>query len=277
VTELIRLTRGVWRPGTAVADLRGRCAALLSAMPTGTVIGGMTAAELHGLWLPNGPLRPIELIIRRDGTLPREMAGSRRHELRARRRAVLDDEIAWIDGLPLTSEARTWVDLAEWLTMPDLVAAGDCVLRGGPTTDDLRRAVQRSFRHRGVVRARAALPLLDARSRSRPESHMRYALVAARLPTPEVNAAIYTDHGEWLAEPDLHYPRARLALEYNGADHSEPRRMRRDITRDLDILQAGWKSITFGPSEVFGRPDILAGIVRDELRRRDPAWRRRPR
>ena len=47
--------------------------------------------------------------------------------------------------------------------------------------------------------------------------------------------AIYSDVGEWLAEPDLSYDEARLALEYNGADHAKVERMRRDITRELDV------------------------------------------
>jgi len=92
---------------------------------------------------------------------------------------------------------------------------------------------------------------------------LRYAIVNAGLPKPAVNEPIHTPTGEWLAEPDLSYDDVRLALEYNGADHAEPRRMRRDITRELDVVhRGGWQSITFGPAEVFGRPDCIPRIVR---------------
>jgi hypothetical protein len=114
-----------------------------------------------------------------------------------------------------------------------------------------------------VVRARAALPLLDGRSRSRPESHLRCAVRDAGLPAPAVNAAIHDSDGQWLAEPDLSYPQARLALEYNGALHADPQRMRRDITRGIDVVErGGWYTLTFGPAEVFGRPQQVGALVR---------------
>jgi very-short-patch-repair endonuclease len=129
--------------------------------------------------------------------------------------------------------------------------------------------VRRARGRRGVVRARAALPLLNARSRSRSESHLRYALVSSGLPEPKVNMPIYSHVGEWLAEPDLSYEEARLALEYNGADHAEVKRMRRDITREIDVVRrGGWRVEVFGPAEVFGRPDQTAAYVREIYRER---------
>ncbi|HEY2298102.1 MAG TPA: hypothetical protein VGH43_10275 [Jatrophihabitans sp.] len=86
---------------------------------------------------------------------------------------------------------------------------------------------------------------------------------------------IYTDDGEWLAEPDLHYKAARLALEYNGSDHSGVRRMRRDITREIDIDWNDWKVVVFGPNEVFRFPWRIAPYVRGQLQARDPGWWRR--
>jgi len=277
MTELIRVTRGVWRPCDAVAHLAGRCAALLDASPDGTVVAGMAAAQLHGLWLPAIDVSPIEVILRRDADVPREHAGSRRPELRGRRRNLSPDEITSVDGLAVTTEARTWLDLSEKFAVPDLVAAGDSVLRGDTTLEDLRTVIARAVHRRGVVKARAAVPFLDPRSRSRPESHLRYALVSSGLPQPAVNEAIYTPAGEWLAEPDLHYREARLALEYNGAEHAEPRRMRRDLTRDVDIQhRGGWRMVSFGPAEVFKRPDQSVAFVRELLRERACELLRRP-
>lgn len=109
--------------------------------------------------------------------------------------------------------------------------------------------------------------MLDARSRSRPESLLRHSLLDAGLPTPEVNVPIYDRNGQWLAEPDLSYDDVRLAIEYNGRDHADVMRMRRDITRGLDIEdRGGWRVVVFGPAEVFRRPDQVARWVR-QLRR----------
>jgi hypothetical protein len=102
-------------------------------------------------------------------------------------------------------------------------------------------------------------------------------MICGGLPMPEVNRPIYSADGEWLAEPDLHYKRARLALEYNGADHAAVRRMRSDITRNVSVLGGNWLSIPFGPVEVFGRPDQAASLVAHYLDERDPGWRQRRR
>jgi very-short-patch-repair endonuclease len=269
MSDVIRVSHGVWRPADAVADLAGQCAVLLSAMPPRSVIAGLAAARLHGLWLPRVNTQPIEVITPGNPRRPRELGHSRRVEVRARRRVLTDDEITVVADVPVTTVARTWCDLAERITLPDLIAAGDCSLRGRTTIADLTACVDSSAYRRGVRRARVALPLLDERSMSRPESHLRYALVAADLPYPEVNEPVYID-GEWVGVPDLHYPRARLALEYQGEEHAEIKRMRGDITRELDFEWRDWKVLEFGPREVFGRPDQVASLVRRTLQQRDP-------
>ena len=271
--DLERVTRGVWRPADQVSSLAGRAAALLQACPDGTVLAGWTAACLHGLWLPPRPEPPVEVIVHPDNPLQRQRSYSRRGELRARRQALEPDETTVVCGLPVTTEARTWLDLAPRLSPPDLVAVGDSALRGDAERAEIERLLRRARHRRGVVLARTVLPLLNERARSRPESHLRYALVSSGLPEPQVNVAIYSDDGEWLAEPDLSYDDVRLALEYNGSDHADPARMRRDITRDFDVnWRGGWRIVTVGPAEVFRRPDTIATYVRS-LRRTLP---RRP-
>jgi len=274
--ELIRVSRGLWRPPESVNDLARRCRALLAVLPPGTVIAGLAAARLHGFWLPEPRFdEPVEVITRGVGQVPRELAASERSEVHARRRRLGRPEVDLVDGIPVTCEARTWVDLAEVLPMADLVAAGDSVLRDRTSRRELELFVRDAWGRRGVVSARAALELLDERSRSRPESHLRFRLVEAGLPRPEVNHPIHDDHGQWIAEPDLHYKRARLALEYNGTDHAEPKQMRKDITRGLDVVRAGWMTLTFGPAQVFTRWDDTVSLVRTFLDARDPAWRAR--
>lgn len=276
MSELVRLARGLHRPPGAVASLAGRCAAYVDILPAGAVVGGITAARLHGLWLPQQPEGELaEFVLTRPGLRPSQFAGSRRRELRVRRRSLQAGDVVVVEGLPLISMPRSWVDLGESLSLEDVVAAGDSALRSGATPDQLADAVQVARGRRGVARARQALALLDRRSRSRPESHLRCAVVLGGLPRPEVNQAIYNDFGEWLAEPDLHYKRARLALEYNGAGHADVPRMRKDITRAIDVDKGGWKSVVFGPAEVFGRKWEIAPYVRTLLDERDPGWRRR--
>jgi hypothetical protein len=273
--DFVRLGHGLHRPAQTVEDLCDRICAYLDVLPAGTVVGGITAARLHNMWLPQpGPDERIEFILTRPGAHARELPGCRREEITTRRRALRNDEVVVTDRFPLLSPARTWVDLCEVLRLEDAVSAADSVLRGPVRREELEDAIQHARRRRGVIRARQALTLVDPRSRSRGETHLRCALVLGGLPWPEVNVAIYTEHGEWLAEPDLVYREARLALEYNGSDHGGVIRMRKDITRVLDVDRNDWKIVVFGPNEVFIHPYRIAPYVRGLLGRRDPHWRR---
>ena len=123
---------------------------------------------------------------------------------------------------------------------------------------------------RGVRRARTALALLDERSRSRPESHLRVAVSAPDLPRFAVNEPVYRQEGGWLAEPDLSLAEAGIALEYQGDVHAAIARMRKDMTRFLDMRREGWLCLAYGPAETFGRPWQIAAEARAAVRERAP-------
>jgi len=242
---------------------------VLRRLSPATVLSHRSAANLWGIWQP-----------RYDGlevSTPAGLRGSRnttsvqRVTVTAHRRILRPDERVIHLGLPATTLERTWLDLANLLALPDLIAAGDSVLRLGASAESLAAAMQRAKGARGVRRGRAVLPLLDARSRSRPESRLRAALLLAGLPRPEVNRPIFDDHHGWLAEPDLHYREARLALEYNGEEHAERGRMARDSTRLLQVQRAGWEVRTYTSVDAFKRLDEVVLDVRTLLRIRAPA------
>ena len=217
--QVARISRDVWLPAPIAAEEATRWAALLTALPAGSVLSGRTAAALHGLWLAAGG-DDVDVTVPVEGG-PRPAAPRRRGVSAHRRRLGAGDRTERA-GIPVTSLARTWLDLAGELVLPDLVAAGDSALRAAAEQVELAARVACCGPRRGVRLARRALPLLDPRSRSRPESHLRVALAAAGLPAPLVNEAVYGEHGDWLAEPDLAYPVARLAVEYQGADARRP-------------------------------------------------------
>jgi hypothetical protein len=190
--------------------------------------------------------------------------------IEAHRRRVAPADITTVHGVPTTSPARTWFDLGRALDLPAHVAVGDSVLRAGTPRDDLALMVRDGGRQRGVVQSRAALSLLDGRARSRPESHLRVAVSGLRLPF-QVNEPVHRDSGGWLAEPDLSLPQARLALEYQGSEHADVGRMRRDLTRFADLRGEGWLVLPYGPAEVFRRPWLIAAEVRAAVSTRRPS------
>ena len=90
------------------------------------------------------------------------------------------------------------------------------------------------------------------------------------MPRFEVNDPVYRDEGGWLAEPDLSLDEAKIALEYQGSDHAEVKRMRKDITRFTDMRRDGWLTLPYGPAEVFGQPWLIKPEVREIVRLRAP-------
>ena len=264
----VRLAYGVWLGAAVAEDPLARAAALLARLPAGCrpqwaqrrapprVVGA--AADRLDVTVPS-VARP-----------PASTTAPQRPEITVHRRALLPTEITTVRGLAVTALPRTFLDLAGLLDLPDLVAAGDSTLRAGATRAELAAAIERWTGHRGVVRARRALPLLDGRARSRPESRLRVALVTAGLPAPHVNQPAHDEHGGWLAEPDLSYPPARVALEFQGAEHADVGRMRRDAARHMDLHRAGWQVLYYTAADVFSRPDRAARDVREALARRAP-------
>jgi very-short-patch-repair endonuclease len=87
---------------------------------------------------------------------------------------------------------------------------------------------------------------------------------------PEVNQPIFDEHGQWPAEPDLHYKTARLAIEYNGSDHATLERMRKDATRTLDMQHADWLVRIYTAIDAFRRLDGVVADTRLILARRAP-------
>jgi very-short-patch-repair endonuclease len=243
-------------------NLVERCAAELRRSSQHRAVTVISAAQIHGMWLPPMPGASIELTAHTPDRLPPGMNRAKRGAVRAHRRRIAPSDLTVVHSIPVTSLALTWRDLAAVLPLPDLVAAGDSALQLGATMAQLIDICNRMRGRRGARAAATALSLLDPRSRSRPESHLRVALTSTGLMMFDVNVAVHTQYGEWLAEPDLSCAAAKIALEYQGADHADVKRMRKDITRAADLRRAGWLVLLFGPAEVFGRPWQIAPEVR---------------
>jgi len=269
MTTHVRLARGCYLDESEANTFAARCAAALEVCDARTFLISTTSGRLHRLWLPPG-LQEIHLATSVPSLPGRRMSRTRRPQFRGHRLQLNDCDVTQVDGLPVMTVARTWRSLAGVLALPDLVAAGDSALRLGTSVAELDEVMRRTAGHRHAVAAREALSLLDGRSRSRPESHLRVALAGPDMPRFEVNVAVGRDEGGWLAEPDLSLAGAKLALEYQGEDHGGTQRMRKDITRAKDMREQGWLVHPYGPAEVFGRPWAIRAQVRSDIQRRGP-------
>lgn len=234
-------------------------AALTGCVP-GSVVVGITAARLWGLpvppWLAEG--RPVELAV------PPGDAHARRRGVRGRRLDVPDWQAVVLDGRLVTTVARTWVDCAAMLRLPQLVAMGDAALnRDLVSAAELQRILHWAYRRRGVATARLAWPLLDGRSESTGESILRVGLLGEGVPRPVCNLDVVVD-GQWLARVDLAWPDWRIAVEYDGIVHLEDQARRKDARRRNLLLEHGWIVIT-ATADDLRRPWIIATQVRAAL------------
>ncbi|GAB2473289.1 hypothetical protein [Jatrophihabitans fulvus] len=261
--RLVRLTHGVHRSPLQASDDVGRIAALLSACPPGTVVAGESAARLHGMWLPGEPDVRLEVVLHPTRGLPAERPHSRRDEIRCRRLVVPSADVVEVEGLAVTSPARTWLDLAARYRRGDLVALGDSALRAGATHADIAEVVARARRRPGVVAARQVVHCLDGRARSRPESHLRWVLLDAGFPRPEVNRAVNDEFGQWMFEPDLGFDEVQLAVEYQGAVHETDDQRPKDLTRATDVeSRSNWRVLFVDKRQVFRQPDVVVRRVK---------------
>ena len=167
-----------------------------------------------------------------------------RPEVVGRTRDLREEDIIVIGGVRLTSPLRTAADLLCLLPRREALAAADALMRAhGFTVADLRRILVRYFRRRGVVQARSLAPLVDGRSESAGESWTRLAIIDRGLPTPQPQFWVTVD-GIPTYRLDLAYPRARIAVEYDGvAHHTDPLDRRRDEARRAWLCAHGWRVI----------------------------------
>lgn len=139
---------------------------------------------------------------------------------------------ARLGALPLTTAEDTFVDLAAELHLVDLVVLGDSLVKAGRTTPAALVAAAAAVTGRRSAGARRAAGLVRSGVDSPMESRLRMLVVLAGLPEPVVNHIEYDDLGRWVRPFDLSYPKARLAIEYDGRQHAQSQvQWERDVDR----------------------------------------------
>ncbi|WP_457948064.1 hypothetical protein ACTAQI_19495 [Pseudarthrobacter sp. alpha12b] len=249
-------------------EVNGRCAA-----------SHVTAAELIGL-----PQRrqteglEVYHLIRPEGA-----AHLARPYVIVHRMKLFEDEVMLVEGLPVTTPERTWLDMAEILSVDELVAMGDrCVrvprleLEGSDqplcSMADLQRVIERHKGKRGLLKAKEAIELVRVGADSPQETLLRLALVRAGMPEPELNVAITDDAGIPHHEPDLSYRKHRIGIEYEGEHHGDGGQIVRDIARSERYAALGWIEVRISKRHMLNdaRPAVLK--VRSALVQ--AGWRR---
>jgi hypothetical protein len=233
------------------------------------------AAVIHGLALLDKPPSGLLTVSR-----PRLVAGGRteRAGIRVHRCVVPDDQVVIRSGVPVTSVARTVVDLARTSLFRSGVVVADSALHDRKTTDcELRAVAAGCTRWPGIDRARRVVEFSDARSESPFESIARVAFRDGGLPPPELQIWVGGESRGVIGRADFLWREHRTIAEADGAvKYADPDRARKQLRRDADLREAGfevvhftWHELTTATHQVidsiraaFWRADVLRSAGR---------------
>ena len=175
------------------------------------VVSHASAAVLHGLPVPNGHLGKVWMTRRSSGH------GDGGTFLVVRASPLSRSEVTELDGVKVTTLARTAADMARTASREWGLIACDAALRQGLSRDELAIALECHPRLRGIVRARTVVELADARSESPAESISRANIAYSGLPAPHLQFEIHDSNGELVARTDFAWPELQLVGEVDGA------------------------------------------------------------
>jgi very-short-patch-repair endonuclease len=238
--RLHRIHRGVYSVGHTVLTRSGTLIAAVLACGEDAVLSHRSAAELWRI----GP-RSAHLEVTAPGR--RERPGIVVHAGRVIP-AVLED-------IPVTTPARTLIDLADVLTRRGLERAID-------EAEYLRLDLKglRPIPGRRGAGALAAL-LEERRTESRTRSELEEMFLALcerhHLTRPRTN-----EHVEGY-EVDFHWPEERLVVEVDGAQaHRTRKAFERDRLRDAELTAAGYRVMRFTQRRLEREPVAVADLLR---------------
>ncbi|HST41849.1 MAG TPA: DUF559 domain-containing protein, partial [Conexibacter sp.] len=238
-------------------------AAVLACGP-GAVLSHHDAAALHGV------VPPV------DSLVIHVSSGARRASQRGialhGRRALGGDDVTIVRGIPVTTVARTLVDVA---STPRLRKAVNEAERLGLLDAEVVRVALARTRGRHDAHAAARLERELARieavgwqlTRSDLEDALSALVDDHALPPPQLNARIAG--GE---EVDAVWPAERVAVEVDGWDAHRGRvAFQRDRTKSNALTLAGWTVLRFTWTDVTQRQRQTAAHIRTALGRRAAA------
>jgi hypothetical protein len=214
------------------AVMRAKCAWLRSRGHG--IVAGFSASALHGAkWIDAS--RPATII---DTNRRREDG------ITVWSCAIDDDEIQLIDGIRVTTPARTAVDLACRYPVDTAVIAIDSLARATRLKlPDIELAADRHPGRHGLKRARKAIQLVDPGAESPPETRLRLLIIRAGYPPPETQIAVYNEYGAFIAEVDMGWRDLKIAVQYEGSHHRSPGQFAKDIRITREMNEARWTVI----------------------------------
>lgn len=250
---LHRIHRGVYAVGHPRLSRDGLLLAAVFGAGRGAVVSHRDAAGLYGIRPANH--RDVELTLPRPR---RPLTGVRLH-----RAALPPSEVTEIHGIPVTTLARTLVDLAGTVPEDHLRRAlheAERVHRND--VREIERIMERTRTRNGTGHATLRAALADARAygprRTRSDLEEIFYGLTERfgIPRPGMNVVV---HG---CEVDAWWAEERIAVEIDGwQSHGTRKAFQRDREKGNHLALHGIVLLRFTYRDVMRRPERVAREV----------------
>lgn len=261
VGDLSRIRRGSYVVGPLPDEpaRRHRIAvtAAVGALGDEAVVSHVSAAVLHGLPLWGVGLNRVHV------TRARASGGRRGRVVHVHTAPLAHAEIDVVDGIAVTSVARTLVDVARTVPFEQAVVVLDAALALDKVKgEQLAEALLRAHSWPGCPAARRAVAFAEPGAQSVGESRSRVAIVRAALPRPVLQWEVCDSAGRSLGFADFGWPELRAVGEFDGeikygrllkpgqspGDVVFAEKVREDQMRATDLGMARWIWDELGPA-----------------------------
>ena len=219
-------------------------------LPPDAVISHESAAILFGL--PTYCVPAAVRVTRLVGN------GFRTSDLHVHRATLRPWDRSLVDDIPVSSMARTVVDLGRRLPFGSALVTADAALRAGVRRSDLQGVLRHQWTWPKVRHAMSVVRHADRRAESALESWTRSRFITLRLPMPELQRNVVGASG-WVARSDFLWKDYRVVGEADGKvkylqDELWDEKQRQDDIEDADyeVIRWIWRT-AHAPDDVFAR------------------------
>ena len=250
--RLHSLHRGVFAVRHPMLPAKGRWMAAVLAVGDGAVLSHLPAAALWDVRASSSAVV--------DVTVPTRNGRARRRGIVVHRSALAPADVTRRDRIPVTTLARTLLDLAEVVTRRTLERTLDEAER--LRLLDLETLAAVVARNSGRPGAATLSSILGTHApgatitKSELEERFLELCRAHSLPSPAVNARV----GKYVV--DFLWRKQRLIVETDGhASHGTRGAFEEDRARDAWLTVAGWRVVRFTYRQVTDEPGKVARIL----------------
>ena len=237
---------GVHNPrGAELSAAQRAIAAWLWSRRRGVVAGLSAAALLGTKWIEPG--LPAELIHTNRRMPPM---------LDVHTDALAAAEIQRVNGIPVTTPARTAFDIGRRLDLVAGVARVDAVMNATDVkVRDIEAVAAGRPGVRGLTQLSRTLDLVDGGAESPYESLTRMLFARAGFPRPETQIPVVDEYGILVAVIDMGWRDYLVGVDFEGAHHwTDPRQWRWDAERYSLLPELGWFDVRVTSGMVHNSP-----------------------